>query len=174
MGQPNEKEDPIQLLEKINLFEEKFKEENITSDKSFIFAKKIINEYQNYKLKIDKIPKKKFGITPLIKKAELNATGNTNGENYGKNEIEEINHKFERINKWIKMAKTPYYNNLHFIFQKIRGESKENKNKNKKKISSAGSMKNLKDKDINNCKIRKQTEGDKSSWLIFSNLLVLL
>ena len=161
MGQPNEKEDPIQLLEKINLFEEKLKDENITSDKSFNLAKNIIKEYQNYKLKIDNLPKKKFGIPPLKKKSEINY----NGENYDKNKIEEINHKYDRINKWIKMAKTPYYNNLHFIFQKIKGGSKEKKNKNKKKMSFAGSMKNLKDKDNINCKVRKQTEGDKYTLL---------
>ena len=170
MGQANEKEDPIQLLEKINFFEKKLKYENITSDKSFNFAKNIINEYQNYKSKIDNIPKKIFGIAPLNKKTELKK----NGENYDKNKVEEINHNYERINKWIKMAKTPYINNLHFIFQKIRGGSKEKKNKNKKKMSFVGSMKNLKDKDISNCKIRKQTEGDKSSWLKNDNCDVVI
>ena len=34
MGQPNEKEDPIQLLQKINSLEEKIKTENIASEKS--------------------------------------------------------------------------------------------------------------------------------------------
>ena len=169
MGQTNEKEDPIQLLEKINLFEQKLKDENITSDKSFNFTKNIIHEYQNYKLKIDNLPKKKFGLNAK-KKVDLN----TNGENYDKNKIEEINHKFERINKWIKMTKTPYYNNLYFIFEKFRGGSKEKKNKNKKKMSFVGSMKNINYKDINNCRVRKQTDDEKRPWLNNDNCDVVI
>ena len=131
MGQPNEKEDPIQLLEKINSLEEKIRTENIASDKSFKLVKKIIDEYQNYKLKVDNLPKTKFGLPPMKKKPEVNANANANpnGEKFDKNKIEEINRTFERINKWVKMAKTPYYHNFHYIFQKIKGGNKEEKKK---------------------------------------------
>ena len=162
MGQPNEKEDPIQLLEKINLLEEKIRTENIASDKSFKLVKKIIDEYQNYKLKVDNLPKQKFGLPQMKKKPEVNANANQNGEKYDKNKVEEINRKFERINKWVKMAKTPYYHNFHYIFQKIKGGNKEEKSKTKKKkMSYVGSMKNLNDNfvNVNNCRARKKTDA---------------
>jgi hypothetical protein len=162
MGQPNEKEDPIQLLEKINSLEEKIRTENIASDKSFKLVKKIIDEYQNYKLKVDNLPKTKFGLPPMKKKPEVNANANANpnGEKFDKNKIEEINRTFERINKWVKMAKTPYYHNFHYIFQKIKGGNKEEKIKTKKKkMSYVGSMKNLNDNYVNNCRARKQTDA---------------
>ena len=160
MGQPNEKEDPIQLLEKINSLEEKIRTENIASDKSFKLVKKIIDEYQNYKLKVDNLPKTKFGLPPMKKKPEVNANANSNGEKFDKNKIEEINRTFERINKWVKMAKTPYYHNFHYIFQKIKGGNKEEKSKTKrKKMSYVGSMKNLNDNYVNNYRARKQTDA---------------
>jgi hypothetical protein len=160
MGQPNEKEDPIQLLQKINSLEEEIKTESIASEKSFKLVKKIIDEYQNYKLKVDNLPKTKFGLPPMKKKPETNVNANPNGEKYDKNKIEEINHTFERINKWVKMAKTPYYHNIHYIFQKIKGGNKEEKIKTKKKkMSFVGSMKNLNDNYVNNCRARKQTDA---------------
>ena len=171
MGQPNEKEDPVQLLEKIKSYEDKIKKENMTSDKSFKLVKKIIDEYQNYKLKVDNLPKTKFGIPPMKKKSDINTNANSNGEKYDKNKIEEINHTFERINKWIKMAKTPYYHNFHYIFQKIKGGNKDekSKNKNKKKMSYVGSMKNLNDKYVNNCRARKQTDASRDPPLNKTN-----
>ena len=160
MGQPNEKEDPIQLLEKINLLEEKIVKENIASEKSFKLVKKIIDEYQNYKLKVDKLPKAKFGLPPMKKKSEINENANLNEEKYDKNKIEEINRTFERINKWVKMAKTPYYHNFHYILQKIKGGNKEEKGKpRKKKMSYVGSMKNLNDNIVDNGRHRKQTDA---------------
>ena len=165
MGQLNEKEDPDKILSEINTFEESLKEENKTSTKTFNYAKNIIKEFQTYKLILDKIPKKKFGLSPLRKKIENNDNNNTNNENYDKNKIEEINHKFERVNKWIKMAKTPYYNNFHYIFQKIkRGSKEKDLVKRKKKLSYMGSSKNikngLKEKDIKNYRPRKQTDAE--------------
>ena len=71
MGQPNEKEDPIELLQKIKTLEEKIKTENIASEKSFNIVKKIIDEYQNYKLKVDNLPKAKFGLPPMKKNKKL-------------------------------------------------------------------------------------------------------
>ena len=120
MGQQNEIEDPEIILNKLNSYEENLIKENIFSEDSFTIVKNVAKEYIQYKSILDKHQKKKTG-----KKIE-----NKNDENYDKNKIDEINHKFDRLNKWIKMAKTPYYNNFQLFLNKIRGDEKKNKNKN--------------------------------------------
>ena len=127
MGQPNEKEDPLFLLDRIDAYEESLKNEIIHfSEKTFIFLRKIIQEYQSYKTILDKCPRRKFGLSPLRKRTEYKSSKRKNDLNIDKNQIEEINHKFERVNKWIQMAKTPHYqNNLQLILQKIKGKGKE-------------------------------------------------
>ena len=120
MGQQNEIEDPEIILDKLNSYEENLIKENIFSEDSFTIVKNVAKEYIQYKSILDKHQKKKTG-----KKIE-----NKNDENYDKNKIDEINHKFDRLNKWIKMAKTPYYNNFQLFLNKIRGDEKKNKNKN--------------------------------------------
>ena len=160
MGQPNEKEDPKVLLDKLNKYEE-------YSEKSFICLRNIINEYLNYKLILDKYQRKKVGLSPLRKKTDYK--NNKKEVSYDKNKLNEINHKFERVNKWIKMAKTPYYNNLHFIFQKIKGGSKEKEKKaNNKELSYIGSTKNIyskneKKKNDISPRIRKCTEANNNN-----------
>ena len=157
MGQPNEKEDPVIILDELNSYEENLKSENINIENKFNSLRNIIEEYQNYKLILDKYPKKKFGLSPMRKKTEAR-----NDLNYDKNKLDEINHKFERVNKWIKMAKTPYYNNLHLIFNKIRGKSPDKKHS--KDLSNISSTKNIFSKKDNE-NIRKRTNLKKIPML---------
>ena len=161
MGQPNEREDPIFLLDKLNSYQENY--EGDTSQKSFISLRNIIDEYLKYKNILDENPRKKISKIPKRKKSYDKMNKNTN-DIYDKNKIEEINHKYERINKWIKMAKTPYYNNFHLIFQKIRGKSKDKKLSNKE-LSNINSTKNIfQDNKHNNLfeynRIRKRTDAN--------------
>ena len=160
MGQPNEKEDPIFLLEKLNSYQENY---TIDSNKSFITLRNIINEYLNYKNILDNNNRKKISKSPGRKRSDEKMRKNSN-EIYDKTKIDEINHKFERINKWIKMAKTPYYNNFHLIFQKIRGKSKDKKLSNKE-LSNINSTKNIFENTkhnnlIDNNRIRKRTDAN--------------
>ena len=159
MGQPNEKEDPIVLLDILNSYEEKYG--NALYPKMFVSLRNIIDEYLNYKNILDKNPRKKFGLSPLRKKSD-NKLNNFSNDMYDKNKIDEINHKFERINKWIKMAKTPYYSNLNFIFNKIKGKDKKLSNK---VLSNIGSTKNifqdnLHNNLLDNDRIRKLTDAN--------------
>ena len=119
MGQQNEIEDPDKFLKEINSHEEKLKDEDIFSEDSFLIAKNVAKEYINYKNILDKHQKKK-----ALKNDKINI------ENYDKNKLDEISHKFDRLNKWMKMAKTPYKNNLQLFLNKITGEDKKLKNKN--------------------------------------------
>ena len=151
MGQPNEKEDPDFLLDELTIYEEKYKDDD-ESKKQFISFKNILEEYLTYKKILDKVPRKKFSLSPLRKKTE---SKNVN-ENYDKNKIEEINHKFERINKWIKMAKSPHKTNFHLIFRKISGKDKENQNSSKNIFAKKGK----KEQDIDTNRIRKRTEAN--------------
>ena len=119
MGQQNEIEEPEYILNQLNSYEEKLQKENIFSEDSFQIAKNIAKEYISYKTILDKHPKKK-----------QEKKNKTNNDNYDRNKLDEISHKFDRINKWIKMAKTPYKNNLQFFLNKITGEDKKIKNNN--------------------------------------------
>ena len=115
MGQQNEIEEAQSILTQLNLFEEKLVKENIFSEDSFLIAKTTAKEYINYKTIIDKYQKKK--------------QDKNSKENIDRNKLDEINHKFDRINKWIKMAKTPYVSNFQHFLNKIKGEDKKVKNK---------------------------------------------
>jgi len=171
MGQPNEKEDPLYLLDRLDAYEEILKNEIFSSpEKTFIFLRKIIDEYQSYKKILDKYPRKKFGLSPLRKKTEYKTSKKNNDLNYNKNQLEEISHKFERVNKWIQMAKTPYYhNNLHFIFQKIKGKSKDIVITNKDLSDASSSKSNLKKKDKKENEINSR--GRKRTNAVNSHLL---
>ena len=154
MGQPNEKEDPLFLLDRINSYEEYLKNQIITfSEKTFTSLKKIIEEYQSYKVILDKYPRRKFGLSPLRKRTEYKPSKRNNELSLDKNQIDDINHKFERVNKWIQMAKTPHYqNNLQLILQKIKGKGKD-KTSNKDLTEDNSTKKNdKKENDINNNK----------------------
>ena len=139
MGQQNEIEDPDNFLEQINSHEKKLKEEDIFSEDSFLIAKNVAKEYINYKNILDKHQKKK-----ALENDKINI------ENYDKNKLDEISHKFDRLNKWMKMAKTPYKNNLQLFLNKITGEDKKLKNKNLYKINMREKLLELKKKLIIN------------------------
>ena len=116
MGQQNEIEEAQSILTQLNLFEEKLVKENIFSEDCFLIAKTTAKEYINYKTIIDKYQKKK--------------QDKNNKENIDRDKLDEITHKLDRINKWIKMAKTPYVSNFQYFINKIKGDDKKAKNKN--------------------------------------------
>ena len=120
MGQQNEIEEPEFILDQLNSYEEQIKKDDIFSEDSFQIAKNIAKEYIAYKDILDKNQKKK-----QYKNDQIDIS-----EDYDRNKLEEIKNKFDRINKWIKMAKTPYRNNFQHFLNKITGEDKKVKNNN--------------------------------------------
>ena len=120
MGQQNEIEEPEFILDQLNSYEEQIKKDDIFSEDSFQIAKNIAKEYITYKDILDKNQKKK-----QYKNDQIDIS-----EDYDRNKLEEIKNKFDRINKWIKMAKTPYRNNFQHYLNKITGEDKKVKNNN--------------------------------------------
>ena len=120
MGQQNEIEEPEFILDQLNSYEEQLKKDDIFSEDSFQIAKNIAKEYITYKDILDKNQKKK-----QYKNDQIDIS-----EDYDRNKLEEIKNKFDRINKWIKMAKTPYRNNFQHFLNKITGEDKKVKNNN--------------------------------------------
>ena len=120
MGQQNEIEEPEFILDQLNSYEEQIKKDDIFSEDSFQIAKNIAKEYITYKDILDKNQKKK-----QYKNDQIDIS-----EDYDRNKLEEIKNKFDRINKWIKMAKTPYRNNFQHFLNKITGEDKKVKNNN--------------------------------------------
>ena len=130
MGQQNETEDPEQVLNQLKSYERHLKKNNIFSEDSFIIAKNIAKEYINYKSIIDKNQNQKK--KPLKERK--------NSDNYDKNKIEEINHKLERITKWIKMTKTPFKNNFQLFLNYIIGDDKKVKNKKLYQDKSTGNI----------------------------------
>ena len=120
MGQQNEIEEPEFILDQLNSYEEEIKKDDIFSEDSFQIAKNIAKEYITYKDILDKNQKKK-----QYKNDQIDIS-----EDYDRNKLEEIKNKFDRINKWIKMAKTPYRNNFQHFLNKITGEDKKVKNNN--------------------------------------------
>ena len=139
MGQQNEIEEAKCILTQLNLFEEKLEKENIFSEDSFLIAKTTAKEYINYKTILDKYQKKK--------------QDKNNKENIDKDKLDEISHKFDRINKWIKMAKTPYVSNLQYYLSKIKGDDKKAKNKNLFKDKSTDNIFNNKPQRRKNNKL---------------------
>ena len=113
MGQTNEIEKPELILEKLKSLT--IRDENNTSlDKSFQNIRNIVKDYIFYKGILEKNNNKrktitffqriKFSSSHEYSKAEIL---NMNGI-YDKNVRKDINHKIERIKKWIKMVKSPY------------------------------------------------------------------
>ena len=113
MGQTNENEKPELILEKLKSLT--IRDENNTSlDKSFQNIRNILKDYIFYKGILEKNNNKrktitffqriKFSSSHEYSKAEIL---NMNGI-YDKNVRKDINHKIERIKKWIKMVKSPY------------------------------------------------------------------
>ena len=112
MGQQNDSLEPETVLNQINSIEQKLKKDNIFSEESFNIAKAVAVEYKNCKTLLD-----------------IYQTKKNLKEKMDKNKYDEINHNFERITKWIKMAKTPYVSNFQFFLGKIKGDDKKIKNK---------------------------------------------
>ena len=112
MGQQNDSLEPETVLNQINSIEQKLKKDNIFSEESFNIAKAVEVEYKNSKTLLD-----------------IYQTKKNLKEKMDKNKYDEINHNFERITKWIKMAKTPYVSNFQFFLGKIKGDDKKIKNK---------------------------------------------
>ena len=112
MGQQNDSLEPETVLNQINSIEQKLKKDNIFSEESFNIAKAVAVEYKNCKTLLD-----------------IYQTKKNLKEKMDKNKYDEINHNFERITKWIKMAKTPYVSNFQFFLGKIKGDDKKIKSK---------------------------------------------
>ena len=112
MGQQNGSLEPETILNQINSMEQNLKKDNIISEESFIIAKAVALEYINCKTLLDIYQKNK-----------------SNKEKIERTKLDEINHNFDRITKWIKMAQTPYVSNFQFFLGKIKGDDKKIKNK---------------------------------------------
>lgn len=126
MGQTNDNEDPELILEKLKAMAIN-DEDNTSLDSSFQTIKKILTEYKLYKDIIskndkhektdknnkDKRRKSAFLINNFIFGANVeyskNELMNFKGR-YDKNVIQEVNHKLERIKKWVIMTKSSYLN----------------------------------------------------------------
>ena len=111
MGQQNDSLEPETILNQINSLEQT-KKDNLFSEESFIIAKAAALEYIRCRTLLDIYKKNK-----------------NSKEKIDRNKLEEANHNFDRITKWIKMAKTPYVSNFQFFLGKIKGDDKKTKNK---------------------------------------------
>ena len=170
MGQANENEKPELILEKLKSCSI-HDENNLSLDKSFYTIKKILTDYKFYKdiLKnnnnnnrkaINNSQKHKYNSNHEFSKAELSNIGG----DYDKIVIQDINHKIERIKKWVKMGQYPYLKdnkeeNFDENYQSVDDNldsimSKDNDNDNikersSKKFNSSNDLKRFKDDTIN-------------------------
>ena len=114
MGQTNDSENPELILEKLKTLSiQDEKKESL--DTSFCTIRKILTDYKFYKDILSNNTRKsfipfghrQFGTLHEYTKNELiNFQGN-----YNKNILQDINHKIERIKKWVKMAQSSDLNN---------------------------------------------------------------
>ena len=137
MGQTNEAENPSLILE--NLQNTTIEDENDTLlEKSFYIIRSILSEYKLYKDIIsknqknidnkEKNKKSKKEVKKIYLKEELM---NIDKNKYDKNILDDVEHKLERIKKWVKMTK--YTNNPSKNQQDIILENNDKaKNMNKK------------------------------------------
>ena len=115
MGQINENENPEIILEKLKSITIK-DEINTSLDKSFQTIRNILIDYKFYKEIIEKNKTKRKTINYINGKKYSSSHEYSKEElikiegNYDKNIIKDVNHKIERIKKWIKMLKYPYSN----------------------------------------------------------------
>ena len=157
MGQANDNEDPELILEKLKAMAIN-DEDNTSLDSSFQTIKKILTEYKLYKDFVSKNDKNnkdkrrksafltnhfKFGTNVECSNNELM---NNKGK-YDKNVIQEVNHKLERIKKWVIMTKSSYLNDdeNEKSFQSFKNKRK-NINKNNSNYSS-NNIRNFKKMD---------------------------
>ena len=110
MGQTNEKENPSFILE--NLQNTTIEDENNTTlEKSFYILRNILFDYKLYKDTISKNQKNnnkkknKFKKNKNKKEYSKEELMNMNKNNYDKNIINDVEHKIERIKKWVIMSK---------------------------------------------------------------------
>ena len=140
MGQTNENENPELILEKLKSLT--IKDENNTSlDESFhnirnilseyIFYKDILEKNNNSRKTLDFFQRFKFSFSYEYSKKEIK---NVEG-NYDKNFIKDINHKIERIKKWVKMAKFPFLYKYEKNCSINDTFNNKEKNKNEKSIN---------------------------------------
>ena len=114
MGQTNDSENPELILEKLKTLS--IQDENKASlDTSFNTIRKILTDYKFYKDILSNNTRKSFSpfnhgqfgtIHEYTKHELINFQGN-----YNKNVFQDINHKIERIKKWVKMAQSSDINN---------------------------------------------------------------
>jgi len=114
MGQTNESENPELILEKLKTLS--IQDEKIESlDTSFNTIKKILTDYKFYKDILSNNSRKSFspfghGQFGTLHEYTKNELINFQG-NYNKSVLQDINHKIERIKKWVKMAQSSDINN---------------------------------------------------------------
>ena len=140
MGQTNEAENPSLILE--NLQNTTIEDENDTLlEKSFYIIRSILSEYKLYKdiisknqknqINIDNKKKNKTSKKEIKKIYSKEELMNMDKNKYDKNILEDVEHKLERIKKWVKMSK--YDNNPDKNKQDVILETNDNtKNINKK------------------------------------------
>jgi hypothetical protein len=114
MGQTNDSENPELILEKLKTLS--IQDENKASlDTSFNTIRKILTDYKFYKDILSNNTRKSFSpfnhgqfgtIHEYTKHELINFQGN-----YNKNVFQDINHKIERIKKWVNMAQSSDINN---------------------------------------------------------------
>ena len=157
MGQTNEAENPSLILE--NLQNTTIEDENDTLlEKSFYIIRSILSEYKLYKdiisknqknqINIDNKKKNKTSKKEIKKIYSKEELMNMDKNKYDKNILDDVEHKLERIKKWVKMSK--YDNNPDKNKQDVILETNDNtKNINKKnKLSKKFILPNYSDYEI--------------------------
>ena len=141
MGQSNEVENPSLILE--NLQNITIEDENDTSlENSFHIIRNILSEYKLYKniisknqSKIDIKNSNKSNKKENKKEYSKEELINMDKNNLDKNILNEVQHKIERIKKWVKMSKYPSSDKnkkeKSEIFLQINNNTKNMNKKNK-------------------------------------------
>ena len=141
MGQTNEVENPSLILE--NLQNITIEDENDTSlENSFHIIRNILSEYKLYKniisknqSKIDIKNSNKSNKKENKKEYSKEELINMDKNNLDKNILNEVQHKIERIKKWVKMSKYPSSDKnkkeKSEIFLEINNNTKNMNKKNK-------------------------------------------
>ena len=164
MGQTNDNEDPELILEKLKALTIN-DEDNTSLDSSFQTIRKILSDYKLYKDIVSKNDKNEKNNKDKRRKSAYlinNFNFGTNIEyskndllnfkgKYDKNVIQEVNHKLERIKKWVIMTKSSYLNDdeNEKSFQSIE---KKKKNINKNNSNSSNNIRKFKKFDSKNSK----------------------
>ena len=169
MGQTNDNEDPELILEKLKALTIN-DEDNTSLDSSFQTIRKILYDYKLYKDIVSKNDKNEKNNKDKRRKSAFlinNFNFGTNIEyskndllnfkgKYDKNVIQEVNHKLERIKKWVIMTKSSYLNDdeNEKSFQIIE---KKKKNINKNNSNSSNNIRKFKKFDSKNSKNSRKT-----------------